>query len=41
VTEYIDHWTRARSDENRFVSSQWGQGADMKQRAVDAVLALA
>jgi phage/plasmid-like protein (TIGR03299 family) len=41
VTEYIDHWTRARSDENRFVSSQWGQGADMKQRAVNAVLALA
>lgn len=41
VTEYIDHWTRARSDENRFVSAQWGPGADMKQRAVSAVLALA
>jgi len=41
VTEYIDHWTRARSDENRFVSAQWGPGADMKQRAVDLVLALA
>lgn len=41
VTEYIDHWTRARSDENRFVSAQWGPGADMKQRAVNAVLALA
>lgn len=40
VTEYIDHWTRARSDENRFVSSQWGPGADMKQRAVNAVLEL-
>jgi len=41
VTEYIDHWTRARSDENRFVSAQWGPGAEMKQRAVNAVLALA
>jgi phage/plasmid-like protein (TIGR03299 family) len=41
VTEYIDHWTRARSDENRFVAAQWGQGADLKQRAVNAVLALA
>jgi phage/plasmid-like protein (TIGR03299 family) len=40
VTEYVDHWTRARSDENRFVSAQWGPGADVKQRAVNAVLAL-
>jgi phage/plasmid-like protein (TIGR03299 family) len=35
VTEYIDHFTRARSTENRFVSSQWGQGADMKQQALE------
>lgn len=41
VTEYVDHWTRARSFENRFVASQWGPGADLKQRTVDAVLALA
>jgi hypothetical protein len=41
ITEYVDHWTRARSDENRFVSAQWGPGADMKQRAVAAVLSLA
>lgn len=41
VTEYVDHWTRARSDANRFVSSQWGQGADLKNRAFSAMLALA
>lgn len=40
-TEYCDWWTRARSEENRFVSAQWGPGAALKQRAVDAVLALA
>lgn len=34
-TEYVDHWARARSDENRMVSSQWGPGADMKQRALE------
>lgn len=39
VTEYVDHWTRARSDENRFVSSQWGQGADLKQAAFDLLSA--
>jgi phage/plasmid-like protein (TIGR03299 family) len=36
-TEFVDHFTRARTTENRFVSSQWGQGADMKQRALDLV----
>jgi hypothetical protein len=41
VTEYVDHWTRARSDANRFVSAQWGQGADLKDRAFAAMLALA
>ena len=34
-TEFVDHWARARSDENRMVSSQWGPGADMKQRALE------
>ena len=38
-TEYVDHWARARSEENRFVSSQWGQGADLKDRALDVLLA--
>jgi hypothetical protein len=37
-TEYSDHWARARSDENRFVSSQWGAGADLKQRALSALM---
>lgn len=41
VTEYADHHVRARSDENRFVSSQWGPGADLKRRAWDDLLALA
>lgn len=40
VTEYVDHWTRARTDENRFVAAQWGAGADLKQRAVAAVTSL-
>ena len=39
VTEYVDHWTRARSDENRFVASQWGQGAELKQAALDMLSA--
>lgn len=41
VTEYADHHVRARSDEHRFVSAQWGQGADLKQRAWDDLIALA
>lgn len=36
-TEYVDWFTRARSTENRFVSSQWGQGADLKQRALEVL----
>lgn len=41
VTEYADHHVRARSDEHRFVASQWGAGADLKARAWDDLLALA
>jgi phage/plasmid-like protein (TIGR03299 family) len=41
VTEYVDHWARARSAENRFVSSQWGQGADLKDRALAELLTVA
>jgi len=37
-TEYADHHARARSDQNRFVSSQWGAGADLKQRALSALM---
>jgi len=39
-TEYADHWVRARTDENRFVASQWGAGAQLKQRALEAAEAL-
>ena len=39
VTEYADHHVRARSDQNRFVSSQWGAGADLKQKAFDLLMA--
>ena len=39
VTEYADHHVRARSDENRFVSAQWGPGAALKAKALDALIA--
>jgi phage/plasmid-like protein (TIGR03299 family) len=39
VTEYADHHVRARSDENRFASAQWGQGANLKRQALDLLLA--
>lgn len=39
VTEYADHHVRARTDQNRFVSSQWGAGADLKQKAASLLLA--
>ena len=39
VTEYADHHVRARTDENRFVSSQWGPGAALKDRALDVLVA--
>lgn len=38
VTEYADHHVRARSDENRFVSAQWGPGAALKAKALDTLL---
>ena len=39
-TEYQDWWQPARSEEGRLVSAQWGKGAAIKQRALDAALAL-
>ena len=39
VTEYADHHVRARNDQNRFVSAQWGAGADLKQKALANLLA--
>ena len=41
VTEYVDHERRARSAEYRMDSAWFGQGAVIKQRALDAALRLA
>lgn len=38
-TEYVDHHVRARSEENRTAAALWGQGADLKQRALEIALA--
>ena len=40
VTNYVDFQTRARSQENRFASSQMGDGAKLKQQAFADALAL-
>lgn len=37
-TEYADRYVRARNEANRFVSSQWGPGAALKQKALDLLL---
>ncbi len=39
-TEHFDHHVRARTDENRQAAALWGQGANMKQRALELVTAL-
>ena len=41
VTEYVDHERRARSNEYRMDSAWFGQGAVIKQKALDTALALA
>ncbi|MFV3372488.1 DUF932 domain-containing protein [Pseudomonas sp. NY15435] len=41
VTEYVDHERRARSTEYRMDSAWFGQGAVIKQKALDAALGLA
>lgn len=41
VTEYVDHERRARSTEYRMDSAWFGQGAVIKQRALDTALLLA
>ena len=41
VTEFVDHERRARSQEYRLDSAWFGQGALLKQRALDHALALA
>jgi phage/plasmid-like protein (TIGR03299 family) len=40
VTEYVDHERRARSTEYRMESAWFGQGASVKQRALDHALQL-
>lgn len=41
VSEYVDHERRARSQEYRLDSAWFGQGAALKQRALDQALQLA
>lgn len=40
VTEYSDHYTRARSAEARFANAQWGQTALLKDNALDMLLTM-
>lgn len=40
VTEFIDHKKQARSNDNRLDSAWFGQGAAIKQRALDTALRL-
>lgn len=40
VTQYVDHEQRARGPEYRMDSAWFGQGAQLKQRALDRALAL-
>lgn len=41
MTEYVDHERRARSNEYCMDSAWFGQGTQIKQRALDAGLQLA
>jgi hypothetical protein len=41
TTEYIDHWKRARGVDGRMNSAWFGEGARLKQKAWDEVMALA
>jgi hypothetical protein len=40
VTEFVDHERRARSQDSRLDSAWFGQGAAVKQRALDHALQL-
>lgn len=39
VTEYADHYTRARTEENRLAASLWGTGDALKQQAFALITA--
>ncbi|MEJ1959752.1 MAG: DUF932 domain-containing protein [Nitrosomonadales bacterium] len=41
VTEYVDTHRRAKSQDNRLDSAWFGQGAQIKQRALEQAIALA
>ena len=41
ITEFCDHFRKARSQEYRLDSAWFGQGASLKQRAPDHALQLA
>jgi hypothetical protein len=40
VTEFVDHHRRARTPDNRRDAAWFGQGAQLKQKAWDEVMAL-
>ena len=40
MTEYYDHHCQARSDENRFISGQYGTNATRKTDAYEALAAM-
>lgn len=40
MTEYYDHHAAARSDENRFINSQYGKNASKKSEALDTLVGL-
>ena len=39
-TEFADHHAQSRTDENRFISAQWGPNADLKTAAFQTLLAV-
>ena len=38
ITEFVDHEQRARNNDNRLDSAWFGQGASLKQKALDNTL---
>lgn len=40
MTEFVDHEKRARSTDTRLDSAWFGQGANLKHRALDTALEL-